>query len=520
MLGEQINLWILYFFIYSVLGWICETIYCSVGNKKFEIRGFLYGPYCPIYGFGAVILLRLLLPLHDYPVAMFFVGLLACSVLEYFTSWIMEKLFNMRWWDYSKKKFNINGRVCLLNAVLFGVGGMIIVYLIQPEISKFVEKLTSTHIRLFATLIMAVLLIDFVASLASTLKFSSALKDAQQSIEKFKEEHPIKDLSPEKLLSTLRENAEKAAENHQNTAEKAFAKLKEISLENIRNRRVETSSSTMGKNGDEDALEVWRAYAKHQKELLIEKKKSKKAELVAERKKARESNVFGAGLGFDKIFWVFMIASVLGYIVEVLFSYATKGDAESCQGLLYGPISQVYGLGAVLLTVSLYKYTKPEERGKNNDIEIFLTGAIVGGAFEVLCSWVEQKAFGFISWYYSPKELGIFGGRTSLIFMIFWGLLSVVFIKKIYPAMSDLIEKTPRKAGKRITTVVFILLMADVILTIGAVYRFSRRQDDIKATTSIGRWLDETYPNKKMEDIFPGMKKESVKKAEDPTLVQ
>lgn len=515
---QQIDIWILYFFIYSVLGWVCETIYCSVGSRKLVARGFLYGPYCPIYGFGALILLGALQPLHDYPVLIFFVGMLACSVLEYFTSWLMEKLFHMRWWDYSKRKFNLNGRVCLLNSTLFGIGGMILVYVVHPVISKWVKEQGADEIVTLATLVVAVILIDLVASLASTLKFTSVIKDAQESIDKFKEEHP-NDPHPTKgaLSVFLHENVEKVGETGGATAHKILEKMGELNPRNLRNRWVTDETSTVrlmgtgSDNNDENALDVWREYSKQQAETHKENRAKKKTEKQEAREKAKEDNVFAPGLSFNKIFWIFMIASVLGYVVEVIWSYATKGYAASTQGLLYGPISQVYGIGAVLLTLTLYKFTSPEEKNKSNNLEIFIIGALVGGGFEVICSWVEEKLFGFISWYYTPESFGILGGRTSIMFMAFWGFLSVVFIKKVYPVMSDLIEKTPRKAGQIITVITFILLMIDVILTVGAVYRYSRRTDDIPATSSVGQWLDETYPDSRMEKIFPGMETEADK---------
>lgn len=104
---EGINIIVISFFIYSFLGWICEIIYCSILDKKFQNRGFLYGPYCPIYGFGAMIILKVLIPFSAHPIFLFVMGMFVCSVLEYVTSYVMEKAFHLRWWDYSKHKFNI-----------------------------------------------------------------------------------------------------------------------------------------------------------------------------------------------------------------------------------------------------------------------------------------------------------------------------------------------------------------------------------------------------------------------------
>ena len=110
---EEIKLYILIFFIYATAGWIMESTMISIQNKKFVNRGFLIGPVCPIYGYGVVLVSVLLKKYQNDLIITFFMSIIICGILEYFTSFFMEKIFNARWWDYSKRKFNINGRVCL-----------------------------------------------------------------------------------------------------------------------------------------------------------------------------------------------------------------------------------------------------------------------------------------------------------------------------------------------------------------------------------------------------------------------
>lgn len=103
----------LFFYLYSFIGWACEELYCSIPAKRWVNRGFLKGPVCPIYGCGALMALFLLRPLYPWPLALFFGAVVASGVLEYFTGWAMEKLFHTRWWDYSHRRFHLQGRVCL-----------------------------------------------------------------------------------------------------------------------------------------------------------------------------------------------------------------------------------------------------------------------------------------------------------------------------------------------------------------------------------------------------------------------
>ena len=112
--------WFLWFVLYSFIGWMYESILCSVAGKKLVNRGFLNGPVCPVYGTGAVAVVFVLSPLKDEPLALFLTSALLTTSLEYLTSWAMEKLFHARWWDYSKRFLNIHGRVCLRGFVAFG----------------------------------------------------------------------------------------------------------------------------------------------------------------------------------------------------------------------------------------------------------------------------------------------------------------------------------------------------------------------------------------------------------------
>ena len=135
MILKTLETWFFWMLLYSVIGWIYESILCSVKNQRLINRGFLNGPYCPIYGSGALLIILVLGKLRN-PVLLFLLGaLLACS-LEYVTSYLMEKLFHARWWDYSERKFQLGGRVCLLGAVVFGAFSVLLVLVLHPPVSR------------------------------------------------------------------------------------------------------------------------------------------------------------------------------------------------------------------------------------------------------------------------------------------------------------------------------------------------------------------------------------------------
>ena len=129
------------FIIYSFLGWIVDTTDILITTKKLVNRGFLLGPICPIYGVGVLLMIFLLSRFIDTPLALFILAIFIFMTLEYLTSYFMEKLFNARWWDYSNQKFNLNGRICLETTIPFGLGGMLVMYVINPFITKLLDKI-------------------------------------------------------------------------------------------------------------------------------------------------------------------------------------------------------------------------------------------------------------------------------------------------------------------------------------------------------------------------------------------
>jgi len=136
----------LYFFIFSIIGYIIEVVNISINDKKLILsRGFLIGPYLPIYGIGALLMTQFLSKYENEVITLFVMGMVICSILEYITSYVLEKIFNVRWWDYSKRKYNIDGRICLENGFLFGIGGVAVVKILNPfvfSISSNLSKLT------------------------------------------------------------------------------------------------------------------------------------------------------------------------------------------------------------------------------------------------------------------------------------------------------------------------------------------------------------------------------------------
>lgn len=173
---EKFSLYFILFLIYSFMGWSIEVVNSLISEKKFVNRGFMLGPYCPIYGYSAIIMVLYLDQYRDNVLTVFLLAVVVCSVVEYLVSYVMEKLFNARWWDYSNRKFNINGRVCLTNAFLFGILGVILVYFINPFLYGLLSKVNTKVLMIISIILLVLFVIDFITSMGVTCKLKNSMK--------------------------------------------------------------------------------------------------------------------------------------------------------------------------------------------------------------------------------------------------------------------------------------------------------------------------------------------------------
>lgn len=179
------HLW--YFIVYSSGGWLCECIYCGIPAKRFINRGFLSGPYCPIYGCGALLILWFLTPFLDRPVLIFLLGMIVTSLLEYVTSWGMERLFHTTWWDYSQRFLNINGRVCLRNSLLFGIMALVVMYCLHPSICAVIHKIPDALFYVLPLLYVIVFAYDLYHTTDTLLHRNKTFLAAEAALSQLKE---------------------------------------------------------------------------------------------------------------------------------------------------------------------------------------------------------------------------------------------------------------------------------------------------------------------------------------------
>ena len=161
---HTIEIYFLLFISYAFLGWCMEVTCKLIQYKKFINRGFLIGPYCPIYGWGALAITILLKRYMEDPLVLFVMSTLICSIIEYLTSYFMEKKYHARWWDYSNKKFNINGRICLETLIPFGILGVAIMYGTNPILFKLYNQIPQLVINILTAILFIGFIVDNIIS--------------------------------------------------------------------------------------------------------------------------------------------------------------------------------------------------------------------------------------------------------------------------------------------------------------------------------------------------------------------
>lgn len=223
-----------YFWIYSFLGWLMESAYVSVKSGRWVNRGFLRGPFCPIYGTGAVCIIVALTPLQGNLPLLFLGGILVATLIEYFVGAALERLFHTTWWDYSGKRFQLHGRICLERSVEWGALSVFLMRVLQPEIAAFSSTVPMVWRSFAGTLLLAYLAVDGTVTVLQILRLNEKLAALSEAHEHLREK-----LEHSKLYGTRKEilahfeamTAAEALQDLKKRLEKANAAMEEVRLE-------------------------------------------------------------------------------------------------------------------------------------------------------------------------------------------------------------------------------------------------------------------------------------------------
>ena len=454
-----------YFIIFSFFGWVASSFRSLLLEKKFSNNGFLTSPFCPMYGFSAVICYTALKPFENSKLILFIGSTLILSALMVVVGVLVEKTLKFKPWDFSSSKFSMGNYITFPYALFLGLLGMLLVGLIIPVLRTAVEAIPFWVSLILVLSFCGIIAIDYVFSMITTIRLLrriAKLKNSSELMNKGATEVEIQELE----------------ENYNR-----------LFTENILRKRLAHAYPDL----------THMAYVK-QINAKIEEIKQDNMKEYTQTFESKEDKPFAYGFCFTKLFYLFVIGSFIGTILETIWAFCVDGHFEMRVGMVYGPFIPVYGGGACFLTAALYKLYKL------NDTLVFVISAFVGAGFEYFCSWLQEQMFGTVSWDYSDTPFNL-DGRTNLMYALIWGFLGLVWVRYLYPWTAKLIEKIPKRAGAIITTFLIVFMAFNGFMSVTATARWTQRTEGVPASNSFEEYLDEKFDNEKMEFLFPGMKK-------------
>lgn len=214
---------------------------------------------------------------------------------------------------------------------------------------------------------------------------------------------------------------------------------------------------------------------------------------------APQEKVFAQGWCFVKIFVFFVLGCIIGTYYEEILWFIRFHERVNRQGIFYGPFSPIYGLGISIFVIFLGRNAE-----KRSWLKTWAWSALIGGCTEYATSLIAEKIFGSTIWDYSNVPTNI-NGRTTLLFMIFWGLGGMVLMKLVYPFISKWIEKIPYKIGQPVFCIALALMIVDLVLSYGAMGRRAMRDQGMPPQTFIGEFFDRVYPDEYIDEKIPAM---------------
>lgn len=454
-----------YFVIFSFFGWVASSFRSLLLEKKFSNNGFLTSPFCPMYGFSAVICYMALKPFENSKLILFIGSTLILSALMVVVGVLVEKTLKFKPWDFSFSKFSIGNYITFPYALFLGLLGMLLVGLIIPVLRTAVEAIPFWVSLILVLCFCGIIAIDYVFSMITTIRLLrriAKLKNSSELMDKGATEVEIQELE----------------ENYNR-----------LFTENILRKRLAHAYPDL----------THMAYVK-QINAKIEEIKQDNMKEYTQTFESKDDKPFAYGFCFTKLFYLFVIGSFIGTILETIWAFCVDGHFEMRVGMVYGPFIPVYGGAACFLTAALYKLYKL------NDTLVFVISAFVGAGFEYFCSWLQEQMFGTVSWDYSDTPFNL-DGRTNLMYALIWGFLGLVWVRYLYPWTAKLIEKIPKRAGAIITTFLIVFMAFNGFMSVTATARWTQRTEGVPASNSFEEYLDEKFDNEKMEFLFPGMKK-------------
>lgn len=226
------NSWLVYFYFYCIAGWLFESGNVSIRQRKWVNRGFMKGPWLPLYGSGALVILFSTLPFQEHPVAVYFAAAISATILEYITGVGMLTLFKVRYWDYRYRKIQFQGHICLVSTIVWGFLGLLMVYIIHPPVVKLVESWNQEVVSILTFLITLCIVYDFANSFREAMDLRSLIMQAEELKKRMEDTLADKKEQLEQRVDDILEERKEQIEQHREQLEQRIADAREQRLNN------------------------------------------------------------------------------------------------------------------------------------------------------------------------------------------------------------------------------------------------------------------------------------------------
>ena len=329
------NSWLVYFYFYCIFGWVFESTYVSLRTHKLTNRGFMKGPWLPLYGSGAILVLLVTLPYADHPVGVYFAGMIAATILEYVTGVVMVKLFKVRYWDYSYKKIQFQGHICLSSSLAWGGLSLLMVYVIHPPIVKFIAMWNENVVNILTFIVTICMAYDFANAFREAMDLRALIIQAEELKKRMEEVVAEKREAFAETVEERREQfAQSVAESKEQLAE-SRERLAE-SLDERKEKFAETVSETRERIAESVAeSKEQMAVRQQQWEKETVERQQRREEQVAERKEKRQETAAVRKERIERSFAELTSASE---------SIRKKMEEHSGQLLLHNPGASYFGM--------------------------------------------------------------------------------------------------------------------------------------------------------------------------------
>lgn len=270
MHAYHLSQWLIFFFIYSFIGWIWESCYVSARKRHWVNRGFLHGPMLPIYGSGAIVILVSTLGVREYPWLIFFFGLIAATVLEYVTGAVMERMFHVRYWDYSNQKFNLNGYICVSSSLCWGVFSVLLVRVVHVPIEQAVLDIPLIAADVAAMVLTVITSVDLTQSFNEAMDFKRVLVQLEESREQIRKLQEKVRAASEEKLGEYRQRSDELVGEYRQRADKLVAEYRRRSEQLLEEHKRRTEEQAQKRKSYRKAYQERIRLQREQRRLQLE----------------------------------------------------------------------------------------------------------------------------------------------------------------------------------------------------------------------------------------------------------